>query len=692
MPLLRTIDGKIHHLKELDFIERQIAGVFSPEKFYEDMKGFLQEERLSGKNYYYIYEMDKLDNWIKEYFYGKIPEANTWLIRAYVIGRLLEESDREAIILKMPELAGMPKSIIEAAKEFRLTKTEVQALTQAIETAGLNITNTTQDTIIKVRQAMAEAIQQHEGWTGVERRLQEMTFEDTGELNRSWKRVAITETNTAFNNAYLCAMKEGEWVRGISMPDACPNCYRDIHNKVYQVIKTPPMPYTDTNAKDYEAISKIWETKVWAGKTNIGRRSGLRKRIDKEAGNTEGNLTERAHHEKAMPAIPYHPHCFSGDTEIYTHQGWQRFDELQKGIEVATLNMETREIEFQQPIAYIDKMYKGRMIRFYNKLQGIEATEGHDMLIARRNRNKAAKEKTVLMKTPANMLHGEYMFYQKAEYSKKEESVKIGRYEFKESLFARLMGYYLSEGSCKSKKYGWEVKISQNKEESKAQMLIGLYDLQEEYGINLRHPEGSIQFNDRDICSYLKKFNNQPERFIPEEVKNLSREGLRIFLDAYILGDGTIKRNKKLKGQKTETFSRTIFTSSKKLADDLAGIILKAGYAVSYSLAETKGKVQEFRNGTYTINHDTWIITLKNSEYVHLSNIQTRDYEGKVYCVEVPNGTILVRQKNFVVWTGNCRCRWIKFNPKFEWIDEEGRLRLAIEDPEKHKAFLENLE
>ena len=30
-------------------------------------------------------------------------------------------------------------------------------------------------------------------------------------------------------------------------------------------------------------------------------------------------------------------------------------------------------------------------------------------------------------------------------------------------------------------------------------------------------------------------------------------------------------------------------------------------------------------------------------------------YAGKVYCVEVPNHTLLVRRKGRVVWCGNCR-------------------------------------
>ncbi|MGE5679490.1 MAG: hypothetical protein ACM34K_01295 [Bacillota bacterium] len=312
MQILKTIDGKIHHLKELDFIERQLADLFSPETFYQDLAKFLQERKEINfrKNFMSFKEMETIDKWVKEYFYNQIPEANTWLIRAYIVGRLLEASDRTASVFQLPEVVSLPKSIIEAAKTYNLTKVELNALTEAMENAGLNISNTTTNTIQKVRQAVTEAIQQHEGWTGVERRLKDLITEDKGELNRDWKRVAIYETNAAFSNAYLCTLKDGDWVRGISMPDACEVCYDLIHNKIYQVTKNSPPGYDDSvNEDEYKKISKDWETKIWAGKSNIGRSSSSKKRIDKEIGNKKSNLKDRQHHEKSMPVIPMHPHC-----------------------------------------------------------------------------------------------------------------------------------------------------------------------------------------------------------------------------------------------------------------------------------------------------------------------------------------------------------------------------------------------
>src|SRR6266704_795030 len=45
--------------------------------------------------------------------------------------------------------------------------------------------------------------------------------------------------------------------------------------------------------------------------------------------------------------------CFADDTEILTDQGWKLFQDLDRSESVATLNVETREIEYQIPSDYL---------------------------------------------------------------------------------------------------------------------------------------------------------------------------------------------------------------------------------------------------------------------------------------------------------------------------------------------------
>jgi hypothetical protein len=310
--MILTIDSKIHHLKELDFIERELYGLFSPEEFYTDLRKFLQQNPdidLRNKGWLNEFEVRAIDEYVKNYFFSRIPEAKTWYLRAYIVGRLTAESDLMGTVLSLAPLATMPLFVQTAAKEFGLSLHEAKMLEGAVSTAGMHITNTTQGTIQQIQTAISDALIRREGIQGIERRLNSMLNLDIGDLNRDWKRVAITETNMLFNDGYISSMLDGDYVIGVSMPDACDSCLNDINNKIYQVTAAPPPDYTELTGEAKKQAEFDWETKVWAGKNNIGRSASKRKRLDKQAGNAETNLRHKHHHEMSMPACPYHPHC-----------------------------------------------------------------------------------------------------------------------------------------------------------------------------------------------------------------------------------------------------------------------------------------------------------------------------------------------------------------------------------------------
>jgi hypothetical protein len=686
--MILTIDNKIQHLKELDFLERELFGFLNPESFYKDLSKFLFEHKsidLKTKSYLSYEETKLIDGFVQKYFETLLPLAKTTIIRAYIIGRLLAESDKQAKIFRIDQLNKMPKYVQEAVKKYGLSIEEAKTLEQAVERGAGLLSNTVTNTQQTVKNTLVESLSQRQKTGTIAEKLKGLV-DEIGELNRDWQRVAISETNDAFNNGYLSALSNGDYVVGISMPDACPHCIELIDKKVYRLIGEPPPDYSTLTGEEYLRVADIYETCVWVGKSNFGRSTAPRKRIDKTRGNAKDNLEFRKHHELSMPVIPLHPQCFKGDVEVYTAKGWRRFDKLEKGVKVATFNMITQEMEFQKPYEYIEYNYKGKMIRFYSERNiDIAMTEGHNVLTAKRPSSEDRTKKHYRL-IPANELKGEIIIPISCNYNKiTKGEIVIGKHHIDEFTYASLMGYFLSEGSCKSKKHGWEVKITQHKEESNKKIFEDLKNL----NVKLRKYSHSIQFNDKDICTYLKKFGKSYEKYIPLEIKNISKEGLKTFIDAYVLGDGNTKHNKLLKGQKNQTYSRVIYTTSKQLADDFTEVIMKAGYSCSYKLIQTKGKTHKFNNGIYTLNHDTWRISIKTSKYINYFQKEEFQYNGKVYCVTVPNQTILVRSNGKVLWIGNCRCRWVAFNPRLQWIDKDGNIRLSVEDKEAYKKWYE---
>lgn len=374
-----------------------------------------------------------------------------------------------------------------------------------------------------------------------------------------------------------------------------------------------------------------------------------------------------------------HPNCFK-DTEIYTNEGWKNFEDLNKNELVYTLNQTTHLSEWQKPTNYIEQDFDGELINLNNKNFSSSTTPNHRWYINRShtkpyskrlNKTKEYKfitsEDFISEKSNTKVKSGIRIPISVNYENNNNKNINIGGLEFTQNEYAKLMGWYLSEGNVT--KTSTQITISQNKHNE-----IILNDLTEclnRNNINVRNSKIGIEFNSRILNDYLSKFGYSYEKYIPEELKNLNKEAINCFIDAYVLGDGHIGIKNTLEGQKTDSISRSIFTSSKRLADDLTEIILKAGYSVSYKLLKYKGKEVKHKNGNYVGNHDIWKVNIKNSKFVISNHLKLKKekYKGKVYCVSVPNETILVRKDGKVYWSGNCLCRLICYSTTDKSLD-----------------------
>lgn len=111
-----------------------------------------------------------------------------------------------------------------------------------------------------------------------------------GEMNRDWRRVAITEAGEAANLTYLSEFPDGTRVQRLEAYEgACAFC-RKINGQVF------------TWSESERPEGDGW-THVWPGKTNVGRSASPRKR-------TLDGLVERTPDELWWPAAGVqHPHC-----------------------------------------------------------------------------------------------------------------------------------------------------------------------------------------------------------------------------------------------------------------------------------------------------------------------------------------------------------------------------------------------
>jgi hypothetical protein len=124
-----------------------------------------------------------------------------------------------------------------------------------------------------------------------------------------------------------------------------------------------------------------------------------------------------------------------------------------------------------------------------------------------------------------------------------------------------------------------------------------------------------------------------------------------------ILGDGSYGKTGQL----------MYYTSSDKLADDFMKLCLHAGFSANKGLHYAAGTQHTRIDGRLVVNKfDIWrlaVIKHRNKPHVNHGHHKKQsvheekiyDFEGAVYCLQVPSEVFYVRRNGKSCWTGNSR-------------------------------------
>lgn len=352
---------------------------------------------------------------------------------------------------------------------------------------------------------------------------------------------------------------------------------------------------------------------------------------------------------------PIHPNCYDKETEVYTEHGWKQFKDVKVGEKCLSINPDTLEMEYVKAINTIN--YKAdTMIHFHHKHFDMMVTLDHLCLWqndeSRKRNGLLGGWRFVEAKELLNNASGRFLRTAKWK-GKKLDNIRIGKIEFTAEQYAKFMGWYLSEGSCDNALK--RISIAQSKEVNpdkweEIKELIDEIDCKYSYNDNR-----FIMYN--GFYEYFKQFGGSHEKHIPDNIKNATPKIIKLFLEAFIKGDGHERKSKCYKGGNFQN-ERVYTTSSKRMADDIGELLLKIGKRPSFYFSNNKGKKIKFRNGTYELNADIWRINECNSKTAALSNMKKEIviYNDMVYCVELEKyHTLYVRRNGKCTWSGNCR-------------------------------------
>ena len=339
--------------------------------------------------------------------------------------------------------------------------------------------------------------------------------------------------------------------------------------------------------------------------------------------------------------------CFTPDTEILTEKGWVTFESLPKDLKVAQYNSDNQDVSFVLPMEYIDKEYQGDLVTFKNMKSGIDitATADHDLLYLHSYKDGLK---------PSKVKFNDF----EPHYRKKIITSGWKQEGEWESLTAkdRFLIALQADGSLdyRIKEYGKrtglkKVSFSLKKERKNERLQAILNELGWEY---------------------KKTFNVVSQSYTwfvwcPDLTISKTFEWVNLTKATSLWAEEFIKELMFWDGHDVNKDGQTIYYSS----TESSNVDVIQALATFAKVKCTRSIQQDNRKASFKDVHRVWLYL--DTYYIPTGRTQKTitNYAGRVMCVSVPTGNIIVRQNNKVAIVGNCHVE--AMNKLFQTFCEE---------------------
>lgn len=395
------------------------------------------------------------------------------------------------------------------------------------------------------------------------------------------------------------------------------------------------------------------------------------------------NIGRRVADWKPTIITAVHPFCYDDKVEVLTNKGWKFFKDLDKTELFLSINPETGEGEYVPAVAWINQYYEGDMVYRKSKCFDLANTPNHVHV----GRKHGQKHISLVNESD---IKDNFSFLSHIPSWKGIDTpfIVIDNKKYDTNLFCEFLGYYLSEGSFTE----WgdknrtiprrRVNISQKKSEAKEKIIKCCRALFKNVIVTKERIEFNLnKENDKDLIHIIRSFGHAHEKYVPDFIKELSPKYIKIFLDAFLLGDGTVHRGVLYDGYQCKP-QRIYSTSSVKLKDDLGELLLKVGKCPSF---KNRGKSIyhcKKQKKDYLARYDQWNVAELNSKYRYgkVMKKEIKPYKGFIYDVELEkNHTLVVRRNDNVCVSGNCRCLARRYMKGDVWDKETRSFKQPID-------------
>lgn len=363
--------------------------------------------------------------------------------------------------------------------------------------------------------------------------------------------------------------------------------------------------------------------------------------------------TTRARHQLKSSNQGRLGYCHSADTEVLTEKGWVRWDEYDGKTPLATVNPNSKQIEYQTPTHFHTPEYDGDLIVSTNRRVNFAVTPNHRMWVRKwdeKERTLSKEYEFVLAKDLGwyvGLMAAPDVTLKDNERSRFDTPVP----DCSPTDFLALLALVISDGyvGCNPKDLGHvsfccfdDVRI----EDVRA--------LAERIGFTEQASRPGVfhHYSHHTLADWLREnvyFNGDrsPEKVLPSFVLHLSPGEKEHFL--YFFGD---------RSKSTAPLEGPYYSTSYTLISGLQAVMLSLG--VRGTIVTQEPKTSTLANGKKIVGkHVSYTLVLSQTDKLCLerkNHIARRKYKGKVYCATVPNGTLVTRYDGDVLISGNC---WI---------------------------------
>lgn len=361
--------------------------------------------------------------------------------------------------------------------------------------------------------------------------------------------------------------------------------------------------------------------------------------------------------------------CYDADTEVLTSDGWKSWPDVDGGETFATLNPDTEQLEYQEATEHFVGDYEGPMYRVRSEQVDLLVTPNHRMWVRRYDTQARRRGEERYQIQIASEIIGKRVEYQKTAswtgqesgvvsipgtkriYQRSDRSKKTVRHyvgsEFPIEEFARFLGHWLAEGSLNKH----QICLAQNRGDRLDAMANNIREMGLIAYTGKTGP-GNVRTQNIALHDSLAKCGARAyDKRVPTCVHDWAPRIIRVFLEAYIDGDGSRRRD----GNHT-----VIYTTSRLMADDLQILAIKAGWSANIGLDNRVGLERVMPSGQkFTNARPCYVVSIVRTRTHPLVNHNGaksdswQDYRGKIYCVKVPNGLLFVRRNGKPVVSGN---------------------------------------